>query len=78
MVPHYTQAGQGQIAPISGDHTGLKRAEIKAGVREVLMCKDGEGKMGLRVCSVNKVWLTPHLSSQWLVHLVMFILEIEE
>ncbi|KAI0241136.1 Syntenin-1 [Lamellibrachia satsuma] len=54
VVPHYTTAGQGQVAPITGDHVGLKRAEIKQGVRELLLCKDGEGKMGLRVCSVNK------------------------
>jgi len=61
--------GQGQIAPISGDHTGLKRAEIKPGVREVLMCKDGEGKMGLRVCSINKVCLS-HLTcllNSWVI-----------
>ena len=55
MVPHYTQEGQGQVAPITGNHVGLKRAEIKQGVREVVLCKDGEGKMGLRVCSINKV-----------------------
>ena len=55
VVPHYTQEGRGQIAPITGDHVGLKRAEIKQGVREIVLCKDGEGKMGLRVCSINKV-----------------------
>ena len=55
MVPHYTQEGRGQIAPITGDHAGLKRAEIKQGVREIVLCKDGEGKMGLRVCAINKV-----------------------
>lgn len=45
---------QMQVAPISGNDVGIRRAEIKQGVREITLCKDGEGKMGLRVRSINK------------------------
>ena len=45
----------GMIAPVSGDNNlGVRRAEIKQGVREVVLCKDGQGKIGLRVRAVNK------------------------
>jgi syntenin-1 len=47
-------SGHMQVAPITGDCVGLRRAEIKQGVREVMLCKDEGGKMGLRVKSVNK------------------------
>lgn len=46
-------SGQTQIAPVTGNSVGLRRAEIKQGVREIQLCKDGSGKMGLRVRSVN-------------------------
>lgn len=43
------------IAPVSGDNNlGVRRAEIKQGVREVILCKDGQGKVGLRVRDINK------------------------
>ena len=45
----------GMIAPVTGDNNvGVRRAEIKGGVREVVLCKDGSGKIGLRVRDVNK------------------------
>ena len=50
-----TPSGGMQVAPISGNAVGLQRAEIKQGVREVILCKDGDGKIGLRVRSINKV-----------------------
>ncbi|XP_074643003.1 syntenin-1-like [Tubulanus polymorphus] len=53
-VVRQTQSGQMQIAPITGNNVGLKRSEVKQGVREVIACKDAEGKIGLRVRSVNK------------------------
>jgi len=52
-----TAAGQQQVAPVTGNNVGLYRAEIKQGVREVTLCKDQNGKIGLRVRSVNKVSL---------------------
>ncbi|XP_031569192.1 syntenin-1-like [Actinia tenebrosa] len=51
LVP---QAGN-VVAPVSGPHNlGIRRAEIKGGVREVILCKDNNGKLGLRVRAVNK------------------------
>ena len=47
-----------QVAPITGDNLGIQRAEIRQGVREVVFCKDQDGKMGLRVRAINKVSLT--------------------
>jgi len=32
---------------------GMKKAEIKAGLREVTLCKDGDGMIGLRVEDIN-------------------------
>lgn len=32
---------------------GMKKAEIKAGLREVILCKDGDGMVGLRVEDIN-------------------------
>jgi len=43
------------VAPVTGDSVGLRRAEIHSGVREIVLCKDQEGKIGLRVQAVNKV-----------------------
>ncbi|KAH3696453.1 syntenin-1-like [Dreissena polymorpha] len=42
-----------QVAPVSGADLGIKRAEIKQGLREVVACKDAEGKIGLRIRHVN-------------------------
>ena len=55
MVPAAT-ASDKQIAPISGvGNVGVRRAEIKQGVREVTLCKDGNGKVGMCVEAINKV-----------------------
>ncbi|RUS80964.1 hypothetical protein EGW08_011284 [Elysia chlorotica] len=48
-----TQSGQNQVAPITGNNIGLARAEIKQGIREVVLCKNQEGKVGLRIRHVN-------------------------
>lgn len=41
--------------PVSGmANVGIRRAEIKQGVREVIMCKDQKGKCGLSLFSVSK------------------------
>ena len=45
----------GMVAPVTGDNSlAVRRSEIKQGVREVILCKDGNGKLGLRVRAVNK------------------------
>jgi len=46
--------GGGMVAPISGNSPGLVRAQVSHGVRQVVLCKDGSGKIGLKVKSVNK------------------------
>jgi hypothetical protein len=48
-------SGQMQVAPITGNNKGLQRAEIKQGIREVITCKDADGKIGLRLRHVNNV-----------------------
>jgi syntenin-1 len=44
----------GLVAPISGLTTGLAKAQVTHGVRQVVLCKDADGKIGLRVKAVNK------------------------
>lgn len=41
------------IAPLSGQSLGLKRAHVTNGIRELILCKDKDGKVGVRVASVN-------------------------
>ena len=55
QVLQSTSTNHMQVAPITGNDVGVKKAEIKQGVREILLCKDQEGKIGLRVKAVNKV-----------------------
>ncbi|KAK2164125.1 hypothetical protein LSH36_68g04044 [Paralvinella palmiformis] len=54
VAQRYTSTGQHQLAPLSGNSVGIARSEIKQGVREIVLCKDQNGKMGLRLRSVNK------------------------
>ncbi|KAF6030392.1 SDCBP [Bugula neritina] len=54
QVAPYAGSGQTMVAPVSGNDVGIKRAEIKNGIRELVCCKDGNGKIGLRVRAVNK------------------------
>lgn len=42
------------VAPISGQSAGLKRAAVTHGIREVTLCKDGSGKVGMRMQPINK------------------------
>lgn len=45
---------QNMIAPLSGSSVGLARAGTTNGIRELILCKDGKGKVGLRVQAINK------------------------
>ncbi|XP_068929961.1 syntenin-2 isoform X2 [Petaurus breviceps papuanus] len=50
-----TPTGQGQVvAPVTGNNLGIRRAEIKPGVREIHLCKDEKGKTGLRLQAIDK------------------------
>merc|ERR1712243_401559 len=46
--------GVNMVAPISGQSPGLVRAQVSHGVRQIVLCKDRENKIGLRVKAVNK------------------------
>ncbi|XP_025111265.1 syntenin-1-like isoform X1 [Pomacea canaliculata] len=49
-----TSTSQALVAPVTGQNNkALLRSEIKPGIREVVLCKDGEGKLGVRVRHVN-------------------------
>ena len=49
---------QNMVAPVTGNaNKSLMRAEIKQGIREVVVCKDGQGMLGVRVRHVNNVSL---------------------
>ncbi|KAA0723863.1 Syntenin-1 Melanoma differentiation-associated protein 9 [Triplophysa tibetana] len=39
--------------PLTGNDMGVKRAEIRQGVREVVLCKDMDGKIGLRLKAID-------------------------
>ncbi|NP_001279632.1 syntenin-1 [Callorhinchus milii] len=41
------------IAPVTGNDVGLRRAEIKHGIREVVLCKDQDRRIGIRVKSID-------------------------
>lgn len=67
-MPEYLQRQSGQqltsyvppslpnnmVAPLSGNSVGLARAGNTNGIRELILCKDAKGKVGLRVQSINK------------------------
>lgn len=56
QIANVPTPSQTMVAPVTGQsNKGLMRAEIKGGVREVVACKDGEGKIGLRLRHVNNV-----------------------
>jgi syntenin-1 len=47
-----TRANSGPVSGVA--NVGIRRAEIKQGVREVIVCKDQKGKCGLSMFAVNK------------------------
>uniref|UniRef100_A0ABM5G520 Syntenin-2 n=1 Tax=Pogona vitticeps TaxID=103695 RepID=A0ABM5G520_9SAUR len=53
VVP--TPSAQGtMVAPVTGNNLGMRRAEIKPGLREVHLCKDERGKTGLKLRNIDK------------------------
>lgn len=48
-----TAAG-GVVAPISGSSPAFQKSQINHNVRQVILCKDKDGRVGLRVRSVDK------------------------
>jgi len=58
-MPEYLpqfKASSGQImsAPLSGQSVGLARAQVSHGVRQIVVCKDNKGKIGLRAKAIDK------------------------
>ncbi|XP_032667631.1 syntenin-1-like [Odontomachus brunneus] len=43
----------GMVAPLSGQSMALQKAVVTNGIRELILCKDKDGKVGVRVHSVN-------------------------
>ncbi|CAO1316126.1 unnamed protein product [Diamesa serratosioi] len=56
QVTNYTVPSMpnNMVAPLSGSSVGLARAGTTNGVRELILCKDSKGKVGLRVQGINK------------------------
>lgn len=51
------------VAPVTGNDVGIRRAEIKQGIREVILCKDQDGKIGLRLKSIDNVSILNYISA---------------
>lgn len=41
------------IAPLSNQSVGLQRAQVTHGIRELILCKGADNKVGLRVKDIN-------------------------
>ncbi|XP_033219482.1 syntenin-1-like [Belonocnema kinseyi] len=52
-VPAQSGPLAGMTAPVSGKSLALQKAHVTNGIRELTLCKDQSGKIGIRVHSVN-------------------------
>lgn len=52
------------VAPVTGNDIGVRRAEIKQGIRETILCKDQDGKIGLRLKSVDNVSIAAYFCQE--------------
>lgn len=48
-------AMMGMVRPVTGGDVGIRRAEIRPGLREIILCKDQDGKVGLRLRAIDNV-----------------------
>lgn len=53
VVPRESNSNR-QIAPVSGESVGIRQSEIRQGVRLLTVCKDADGKIGVKVKAMNK------------------------
>ncbi|XP_049611911.1 syntenin-2 [Syngnathus scovelli] len=51
-VPSYSGVG-GMVCPVTGSDVGIRRAEVRQGLREIILCKDQDGKVGLRLRAID-------------------------
>lgn len=49
----YTSGVGGMVRPVTGSDIGIRRAEIRPGLREIILCKDQDGKVGLRLRAID-------------------------
>jgi len=47
-------ASHGMVAPLSGQSLGLQRGMVTQGIREMVLCKGSNGKVGLRCQAISK------------------------
>uniref|UniRef100_A0A3Q4HYW4 Syndecan binding protein (syntenin) 2 n=1 Tax=Neolamprologus brichardi TaxID=32507 RepID=A0A3Q4HYW4_NEOBR len=43
----------GMVRPVTGADIGIRRAEIRPGLREIILCKDQDKKVGLRLRAID-------------------------
>lgn len=43
------------VRPVTGADVGIRRAEIRPGLREIILCKDQDAKVGLRLRDIDNV-----------------------
>jgi syntenin-1 len=53
LQPHGALQPVAPVTALSGGLTGMQRAEIKQGVRQVQLCRGRDGKFGFRMASIN-------------------------
>lgn len=44
----------GMVAPLSSASPAFSKSQLTHGIRQVVLCKDGDGKVGLRVKAIDK------------------------
>lgn len=58
IVPQQSQIAivnnANMVAPVSGNSVGLLRGQVTNGIRELIMCKGADKKVGLRVQAIDK------------------------
>jgi len=62
-IPTQSSGISTMVAPISEQNAvGMKRAEIKQGLRLLVLCKNAKGLVGMRIKSVNKGIFVAHVT----------------
>ncbi|XP_061541391.1 syntenin-2 [Phycodurus eques] len=51
-MPAYSGVG-GMVCPVTGSDVGIRRAEVRQGLREIILCKDQDSKVGLRLRAID-------------------------
>lgn len=54
VSPITTINNANMVAPVSGGSVGLQRAQVTNGIRELVLCKGSDKKIGLRAQAINK------------------------